>query len=432
MNVERHKIRPLPGGKELPAAYGPASGKREISMLDLLVALGPYRKMILWVTLAFGLVGLALAWIVRPSYTSEVVLLPPQQQHSMATAMMSQLSSLGDIGGLMSGGLGLKNQVDLYVALFKSETIQDALIKQFDLQKEYKEKYLSNTRKDLEKHTTVKADLKSNLITITFRDHDARRAAAIANGYVQQYRDLSQHLAIGEAAQRRIFFQNQMEQAKNNLAQAEEALVQTEQKTGVVALDSQERALIGSAAALRAEITGKQAQIQSMQAYATPENPQLIEAERSLTALQDELNKMGGGGDTLGQQFMVPQVKVPKEGMEYVRRLRDVKYYTTVFEILARQFEAAKVDEAREGELVQVVDPALVPDRKSSPNRILWTVVALLAGLAVSTAIGLTRASLRWMHRDPETDRKMVAVRRMWMPHVLRRHETEQAASSGR
>lgn len=432
MKVERHKITPLPGIKELPPPYAPESGKREISMLDLLVALGPYRKMILWVTLAFGLAGLALAWIVRPSYTSEVVVLPPEQPHSMATAMMSQLGSLGEIGGLMNSGLGLKTKVDLYVALFKSETIQDALIKQFDLQKEYKEKYLSKTRKDLAKHTTIKADLKSNLITITFRDHDPRRAAAIANAYVEQYRRLSGHLAIGEAAQRRIFFQNQMLQAKNDLANAEEALVQTEQKTGVVELSSQERALISSAASLRAQITAKQAEIQSMQAYATPENPQLIQAERNVAALQDELNKMGGGGDTLGQQFMVPQVKVPKEGMEYIRRLRDVKYYTTVFEILARQFEAAKVDEAREGEVVQVVDPGLVPDRKSSPNRILWTVVALLAGLVVSTAVGLTRASLRWMHRDPETDSKLVAVRRMWMPHVLRRHETEQAASSGR
>lgn len=425
MKVERHKITPLPGGKELPPPPPGESGKREISMLDLLVALGPYRRMILWVTVIFTLTGLALAWIVRPSYTARTVVLPPEKQNSMATAMMSELSSLGAVGGLMSGGLGLglKNQVDLYVALFKSQTVEDALIKQFDLQREYKEKYLSKARRDLEKHATIKADLKSNLITISFRDHDPRRAAAIANAYVEQYRRLSGNLAIGEAAQRRIFFQNQMVKAKNELANAEEALVQTEQKTGLVALDSQERAQISAAAALRAEITGKQAQIESMQAYATPENPQLIEARRSLAALQDELNKMGGGGDTLGSQFMVPQAKVPKEGMEYVRRLRDVKYYTTVFEILARQFEAAKIDEAREGQVVQVVDPAMVPDRKSSPNRILWTVVALLAGLVVSTGTGLARAALRWMHRDPETDRKLVAVRRMWMPHALRRRQ---------
>lgn len=137
--------------------------------------------------------------------------------------------------------------------------------------------------------------------------------------------------------------------------------------------------------------------------------------------MQDQLNKMGMGGDTIGSQFVVPQTKIPKEGMEYIRRLRDVKYYETVFNILSRQFEAAKLDEAREGELVQVVDPALVPDRKSSPSRALWTAVALLIGLAASVTFFLSRATLEWMHGDPETDRKLVAVRHLWLRHHHRR-----------
>lgn len=143
-------------------------------------------------------------------------------------------------------------------------------------------------------------------------------------------------------------------------------------------------------------------------------NPQLLKAERNLAPLQDQLNKMGAGGDTVGEQFLVPQRKVPKESMEYIRGLRDVKYYQTIFDILARQYEAAKLDEAREGELAQVVDPALVPDRKSSPSRLLWTMVALLLGLAVATSLVFTRATLEWMRRDPETGPKMIAVRQVW------------------
>lgn len=419
MIVERHKSdTPFPGGKATPAlapVHFDTAPIREISFLDVLLALGPYRRMILAITLGFGILGLAAAWIVRPSFTSHTIILPPRQHTSMAANMMSELSNLGMMSGLVNGGLGIKNEVDLYVALLKSDTIADNLINEFDLQHEYKAKYLSQARKDLAKHTTIKADLKSNLITIDFTDHDPHRAAAIANAYVDQYRKLSQQLAITEAGQRRIFFQRQMLQAKNDLENAEEALVSTEQKTGLVALDSQERAQIESAAVLRAQITVKQAEIQSMQAYATPENPQLIEAQRSLASLQDELNKMGAGGLTVGREFAVPQTKVPKEGMEYIRRLRDVKYYTTVFDILARQFEAAKLDEAREGQLVQVVDPALVPDCKSSPNRILWTVVALLIGFAISIAIAFTLAAIRWMRLDPETDRKMRDARRLWL-----------------
>lgn len=417
MIVERQAIRtPRPGIEDDPfATVKPRdAGVREVSILDVLLALGPHRRMIFFVVIVGAALGYGLSWLVRPSYTARTVVLPPQQNQSLAASMMSELSSLGALSGLAEGGLGMKNQVDLYAALLKSETVEDGLIKKFDLQHEYKAKYLSQARKGLAKHSTIKTDLKSNLITIAFTDHDPKRAAAVANGYVDEYRDLSQHLAISEASQRRLFFQQQMAQAKQQLDYAEQALVSTEQKTGLVALDSQVRAQIASAAELRAQITVKQAEIQSMQAYATPENPQLIEAQRSVASLQAELNKMGGGGQTVGSEFVVPQAKVPKEGMEYVRRLRDVKYYETIFNILARQFEAAKLDEAREGELVQVVDPALVPDRKSSPIRLLWTVVGLLVGLAASTGFVLTRAMLEWLRRDPETGPKMIAVRRVW------------------
>jgi uncharacterized protein involved in exopolysaccharide biosynthesis len=418
MIVGRQGIRtPQPGVDQDPftrRTTASDSAVREVSILDVLLAIGPHRRMIFFVTIGCAILGFAISWLIRPSFTAQTVVLPPQQNHSIAASMMSELSSLGALGGLANSGLGIKNPVDLYADLFKSQTIQDALIKQFNLQHEYQAKYLSRARKDLAKHSTIKSDIKSNLITITFTDHDPKRAAAVANGYVDQYRKLSQHLAMSEAGQRRVFFQGQMLQAKNDLANAEEALVSTEQKTGFVALDSQERALIASAATLRAQITVKQAEIQSMQAYATPENPQLIEAQRSVASLQDQLNKMGAGGDAIGEQFMVPQIKVPKESMEYIRRLRDVKYYQTIFDILARQYEAAKLDEAREGELVQVVDPALVPDHKSSPGRLLWTIVALLIGLAVSTSIVLTRAALQWMRRDPDTGQKMIAVRRVW------------------
>lgn len=416
MIVGRQAIRtPAPGIEEDPFATAiRPSTVREISILDVLLALGPHRRMVLIVTLACAVAGYAFSWLVRPSYTASVVVLPPQQNQSLASSMMSRLSNLGALGGLAGGGLDLKNQVDLYAALFKTQTVQDGLIRQFDLQRVYDQKYLSRTRKELAKHSSIKTDIKSNLITIAFTDHDARRAAAVANAYVDQYQNLSQHLAISEASQRRVFFERQMNQAKNQLADAEQALVTTEQKTGLVSLDSQERALIASAASLRAQITVKQAEIQSMQAYATPENPQLVSAQRNLASLEDQLNKMGAGGDTVGEQFLVPQGKVPKASMEYIRRLRDVKYYQTIFDILARQYEAARLDEAREGELVQVVDPALVPDRKSSPSRLLWTAVALLIGLAVSVSIVLTRATLEWMRRDPDTGRKMIAVRRIW------------------
>ena len=392
--------------------YAVSAPVREVSILDILVVLSRRRRFIAIVTVAFTAVALILACLVRKTYTATTVILPPQSSSSTASSMMAELGNLGALGGLASSGLGIKNPGDMYVALFKSESVENAVIRQFELQGEYKDKLLSTTRKDLENHVKIVADTKTSLITISVDDHSPQRAAAIANGYVDQYRHLSEHLAISEAAQRRLFFQEQLADAKNKLGDAEEALVKTEQTTGLLSVDSQSRALIESAASLRAQITAKQVQIQGMQTYAAADNAGLVEAEKELDGLKAELARMGGNSDPDSADFLVPKGRVPAATIEYARKLRDVKYYETIFNLLARQFELAKLDEAREGALVQVVDPALVPDRKSSPKRALWTVVGLLLGFVISTGIVLWQAAMRFLHQDPETDRKLRELRR--------------------
>ena len=301
----------------------------------------------------------------------------------MGAALASQLGSLGGMAALAGGGLGIKNPNDRYVAMFKSRTVEDAMVRRFGLMQEYHKRYLSDARKDFEGHATVDGSGKDGLIHISVEDHDANRASELANGYVDQFRDLSQHLAMTEASQRRLFFQQELEKAKNNLANAEVSLEQTELKTGVIQPDSQERALIESAASLRAQITAREVQIQGMQTYATGENSELIQAQQELAGLRAQLAKLGGSEDTSGNEFMIPKGLVPKAGMEYVRRLRDVKYYETIFDILARQFEVAKLDEAKEGALIQVVDPAIPPDRRSFPRRGLIVIGATVLGLII-------------------------------------------------
>jgi uncharacterized protein involved in exopolysaccharide biosynthesis len=229
---------------------------------------------------------------------------------------------------------------------------------------------------------------------------------------VDQFRDLSQHLAITEASQRRLFFQQELERAKNNLATAEEALEQTEQKTGVIQPDSQERALIESAASLRAQITAREVQIQGMQTYATGENSQLIQAQQELAGLRAQLAKLGGSEDTAGNEFIIPKGLVPKAGMEYVRRLRDVKYYETIFDILARQFEMAKLDEAKEGAVIQVVDPPIPPDRRSFPKRTLIVIGGAIAGFILGILTAIFQASWQRIKEDSESSTKIEQLRR--------------------
>lgn len=395
----------------LPIAEFGAMQADEISLLDLLIVIAERKRMVLWVTAIFAMLAIVISLLLPVRYTATVTLLPPQQSSSMGTALASQLGNLGGMAALAGGSLGLKNPNDMYVAMLKSRTVEDAMVQHFGLMKEYHSRYLSDAAKDFEDHTTVDGTGKDGLIHISVTDHDPSRAATLANGYVDQFRELSQHLAISEASQRRLFFEQELVQAKNNLANAEEALKQTELATGVIQPDSQARALIESAATLRAQITAREVQIQGMQTYATGEYSQLVQAQQELQGMRAQLAKLGGSEDSAGGNFILPKGRVPEAGMEYVRKLRDVKYNETIFEILARQFEVAKLDEAKQGALIQVVDPAITPDKRSFPKRSLIVIGATFSGLLLGLLAALLQASWGHVQRDPDASAKLEQLR---------------------
>ena len=384
----------------------------EVSLLDLLIILARSKWFIIRITIGLGLTALIISLFLPKCYTALTTVLPPQQSSSLSSALMSQIGNLGSLGALAGSSMGLKNPNDMYVAMFKSRTVEDAMIQRFDLMKEYRQKYMSTARKAFESHATVESGAKDNLIHISVEDKDPKRAAEMANAYVEEYRELSQHLAISEASQRRLFFEQQLEQAKDNLANAEEALKETQQKTGMIQLDSQARALIESAAGLRAQITAKEVQLQGMRTYGTSENADVVQTQQELESLRTQLAKLGGNADDSSAGLIMPKGQVPQAGIEYVRKLRDVKYNETIFEILARQFEMAKLDEAKEGALIQVVDPAIVPDYKSSPKRGLITIAAAVAGLFIGIFVVLFREGLGRLRQNPEQRERLDILRK--------------------
>jgi tyrosine-protein kinase Etk/Wzc len=389
------------------AALSDSSGDRrsakdsdEISLLDLLIVLAERKGIIIWTTLFFAIVALVVTLLLPKKYTATVTLLPPQQNSSLSSQLASQFGSIAGMMALTGGGGGLlKNPTDMYVAMFKSRTVEDAMIDRFGLMQEYHKRYRSDARKKLEHYSTVDGSGKDGLIHVSVEDHDPKRAAELANGYVDAFRDLSKGLAFTEAQQRVSFFNKQLEDAKGKLADAEEALKETEQTTGVIQLDAQARALVESAAALRAQIAAKEVEIQGMQTYATGQNAQLVEAQQELSSLRTQLAKLGGSSDS-SDAIIVPKGQMTEAGLQYVRKLRDVKYYETIFDILARQFELAKLDEAKEGAIIQVVDSAVPPDKKSFPHLGIILPIATFAGLVIGVFIALIQGAWASLRQD--------------------------------
>jgi uncharacterized protein involved in exopolysaccharide biosynthesis len=313
---------------------------------------------------------------------------------------MSQLGNLGSVASLAGGSLGLKNPNDLQVAMLKSRTVEDAMLDRFHLVELFKVKQRSDARKQLEKVVEIENGAKDGLIRISVTDRNPQRAAEMANGYVEEFKRLSANLAVTEASQRRLFFEQQLVQAKDNLANAEEDLKKTGQKTGLIQLDSQTRATIELVAELRGEIAAKEVQINVMRSFATGENPELQLAEQQLAGLRSQAEKMGAASEG-ASNALIPKGGMQEAGIEYIRKLRDVKYFETIFDLLARQYEIAKVDEARQGATVQVVDRAIVPDRRSSPKRTLIVLGAAVLGLFLGVVWAFAREGLTRLSNNP-------------------------------
>jgi len=367
----------------------------EISLLDLATTFAEYWRTLFFGPLACGLAALGIAFIWPPTYTAKSVILPPQQQQSAAAAA---LQSLGALAGIASSAAGIRNPADQYVALLQCDTICDRIIQRFDLKALYVVQYDDDARKTLKKKVRIRAGLKDGLISIEVDDRDPRRAADMANAFVEELRRLLNILAVTEAQQRRRFFEERLEEARDNLVAAEKALQASGINEG--AIRAEPKAAAESYAALRAQVTAAEVRLQAMRAYLTEDAPLYQQALAQLVALRDQLarteaaNSKSANGD-------------------YISRYRNFKYHETLFELLARQYELARIDESREGLLVQVVDTAKPPQRRSKPQRVLVAVLAtLISGVILILGVFLHQG-WRNAEQKPESAKKIAQIRQL-------------------
>jgi tyrosine-protein kinase Etk/Wzc len=357
----------------------------EISFVELASILFSKKRIIFCTILVTALISTVIAFVIPAEYTAEAVILTPQQAQSSLSTMAQLASAGGALSGLsLLSGFSLRNPSDLYVGILESRTIADALITRFKLEQVYGDKYVQRARKHLARRTNIKAG-KDTLIHIEVEDRDRKRAAQLANAYAEELSNRNATVALTEASQRRLFFERQVADEKELLARSEIALRDTEQVTGLVVPSGQAEALIRSASQLNAEILSREAQLAGMRTYVADENPRFQTVKRELGALRSELANLESGEKVAGTPE-VPVGRLPQAGLEYLRKYRDVKYHEGLYEALAKQYEAARLDEARAAPLIQVIDIAVVPERKSWPPRLLIvstssTLAALGAGL---------------------------------------------------
>ena len=357
----------------------------EINLLDYLIVLAKRKSFIIKVTLGFAVITAIISLIMSPIYKAETKILPPTNGGSgIAAQLMSQLGQLGAIAGIGGGSINGKTPNELYVGLLKSRTVLDRMIDRFDLMKLYRTNYRQNARgRLLDDVLAVRDDRKSGIITINVEDKDPKRAAEIANAFVEELQKLNTGLAITEASQRRLYFEEQLKGAKVSLTQAEEGMKSFQEKTGAFNMESQAKAVIEGIGMIRAQIAAKEVELKVMRTYSTSQNPDLQRVEETLKGLRSELAKMEGRGGK-GHDPLMPTGRMAEIGTDYAKQLRDLKFNEVLYGLLLQQYEAAKLDEAKNATIIQVIDKAVPPEKKVKPKRAMMVLLAGIIGFFLS------------------------------------------------
>jgi tyrosine-protein kinase Etk/Wzc len=382
----------------------------EIHLLDILTALARQKKILFMVPLVTGALAIAAAFLIKPTFSSTAVILPPQQQSSGVSAMLGQI---GGLAGAAGGIAGLKNPNDLYVAMLQSRTIADKLISHFDLKTRFEVETLDEARRKLAGIATSSSD-KAGTISVLVEDKDPKFAAELANAFVSELSNLTKGLAITDAAQRRLFFEKQLIAVKDDLANAEIALRKTQESTGMLQLDGQVQGIIRNVAQLEGTIAAKEVQLNAMRSFATNNNPDLLRLQGEIQGYQAQLEKLKTGKLSKDGDLMVPTGKIPEVGIEYIRSLRNVKYQETIFELLSKQYELAKIDEAKESSTIQILDKAVPAEKKSKPKKLIIILLGFIGGGFLALFLALTRDAYLRSSQDESSKYRWNVLRNAW------------------
>jgi tyrosine-protein kinase Etk/Wzc len=361
----------------------------EISLIDLAIALGEEKATILKVTGLFTAVAVVVALLLPNIYTAKTVMMPPQQQQSGAA---SALASLGGLAGLAGAAAGIKSPDEMYVAFMQSEGLQNAVITKLKLQERYETKTMTDARTALKGAVRISPDKKSGLITIEADDKDPAFAAQLANVHVDELRVLMGRLAVTDAQQRRMFYEQQIKKVQAELAEAEQSFRQAKAQSGMQVTAVLAETGVRASAELRGQIAAREVQMSAISRFATAQNPDVQRLGSELSALRGQLSKLEQGSG-------VAETSTPLQ-QQAVKSYRDVKVQEAMLDVLIKQYELARVDEAKEGPLLQQLDVAMPPEHKAKPKRALIILATVFVGLLIGVVFAFVRRGVRKTESD--------------------------------
>ena len=353
----------------------------DVSLIDYLQVIVKRRRMILLITLAAAVISLVYSLFLPNIYTARTLILPAQEDKGMMNAMMGQLGGLAVLAGGAGGSIGGPTTADLYVSMMKSEAVKDPIIDRFKLMEVYKNKYRMDAYQRLDKNVMITAGKKDGIITVAVDDKDPKRAAELANAYVEELGKLAIRMNVAGAGQNRNFLQERLASARGDLAKAEENLKAFQSKYKAVQVTDQAQATIKGIAEMRAKLASKEVELATYRLRYTESSEEVKSLVTIVNNLRAQIAKLEG----TGENSSIPAVgSVPAISQEYIRLMREFKIQESLVELLTKQYEMASLNEAKDISPFQVILKAKIPERKSKPVRSKMLMVAIFTSLLFS------------------------------------------------
>lgn len=372
------------------------------------------------VTLSGLLCCVAIAFLISDKYTSTTRLMPPDQQGSSGLGMLAEIFSSskegtsGGLGNLAGNVLGVKTSGELFIGVLQSRTVEDALISEFNLRKVYRDRRWKKARADLESNTDIQNDRKSGIISIAVTDKSPQRAAAMAAAYVTELDRVVTNLNTSSAHRERVFLEGRLQQVQANLEADEKAFSQFASKNTAIDVPQQGKAMIEAAASLEGQLIAEQTELQSLRQIYTDSNVRVKSMEAEVASLRQQLQQLGGKGGAAptdsaqDDSSLYPSIRqLPILGVTYADLYRRTKVQEAVFETLTKEYEMAKVEEAKETPSVKVLDPPNIAERPSSPNR--WLIIFGGGALCFLAAGAWILIESKWNEVAPDDPGKLLA-----------------------
>lgn len=362
------------------------------------------RRFLAWLVTVALMFGVILGFVFPKQYTSTVRLMPPDNQSNTGMLMTGLLAQGSNgLGALASGLLGMKNSGALFVGILHSRTAEDGLVERFNLKSVYRDKLSEDARRDLEAHTGISEDRKDGIITITVTDGNPKQAAKIANAYVEELDRVLTQVSASAAHKERVFLEDRLQAVKQDLDKAAQDFSQFSSKNGTLDIKEQGKTMMEAAATLQGQLIGAESELKELQQIYAPGNVRVKALKARVSELQQQLDKIGGkvprDQNALPAANDYPSIRqLPLLGVTYADLYRQTKIQEAVYETLTQEYEIAKVQEAKETPSVKVLDPAEVPERKSSPKRL--QIVCMSGFLAFLGGALFVFTKAWWLHLD--------------------------------